>query len=224
MRIIHQFELLKSHLFSDHAFCKFFTVGGKLSINILSNSNCIYDEKSLLVPTGQCSNRFEPWTEISFFFFFSRLAETEKKKVETKKGEQEEKIVTGKQQSVESCAAYFSYSTFDFHCGIKLVSFKSASAFADQLQSSYQLQISFSLQIIFKSASVNFSLQISFNFFRIAGSVMLKNEKFQMQQMKLKRWGSSEKGVELGFGSRNEKALLMEREWSGGLEQGLGQN
>ena len=33
---------------------------------------------------------------------------------------------------------------FDFHCGIKLVSFKSASAFADQLQSSYQLQISFS--------------------------------------------------------------------------------
>ena len=52
---------------------------------------------------------------------------------------------------------------------------------------------------------------------------MLKNEKFQRQQMKLKRWGSSEKGVELGFGLRNEKALLMEREWSGGAEQGLGQ-
>ena len=51
---------------------------------------------------------------------------------------------------------------------------------------------------------------------------MLKNEKFQMQQMKLKRWGSSEKGVELGFGLRNEKVLLMEREWSGGVEQGLG--
>ena len=36
--------------------------------------------------------------------------------------------------------------------------------------------------------------------------------------------GSSEKGVELGFGLRNEKALLIEREWSGGVEQGLGQN
>ena len=31
-------------------------------------------------------------------------------------------------------------------------------------------------------------------------------------------------GVELGFGLRNEKALLMEREWSGGVEQGLGKN
>ena len=33
---------------------------------------------------------------------------------------------------------------FDFHCEIKLVSFRSASAFADQLQSSDQLQIIFS--------------------------------------------------------------------------------
>ena len=41
--------------------------------------------------------------------------------------------------------------------------------------------------------------------------------------MKLKRWGSSEKGVELGLVLRNEKALLMEREWSGGVELGLGQ-
>ena len=55
-------------------------------------------------------------------------------------------------------------------------------------------------------------VQISFSFCRIAGSVMLKNKKFQRQQMKLKRWGSSEKRVELGFGLRNEKALLMERE------------
>ena len=133
--------LLKSHLFSDHSFCKYFDVGGKLSINILSNSNCICDEKSLLVPTGQCSNRFEPRTEISFFFFFYRLSKTEKKKVETKKGEQEENIVTGKQQGVESCAASCSASTFDFHCGIKLVSFRSASTFADQLQSSDQLQL-----------------------------------------------------------------------------------
>ena len=135
--------LLKSHLFSDHAFCKFFAVGGKLSINILSNSNCIGDEKSLLVPTGQCSKRFEPRTEFLFFFFY-RLAETEKKKVETKKGEQEEKIVTGKQQGAESCAASCSASTFDFHCRIKLVSFRSASSFANQIQSSNQLQISFS--------------------------------------------------------------------------------
>ena len=52
---------------------------------------------------------------------------------------------------------------------------------------------------------------------------MLKKENFQRQQMKLKRWGSSEKGLELGFGLRNEKALLMERAWSGGVEQGLGQ-
>ena len=41
--------------------------------------------------------------------------------------------------------------------------------------------------------------------------------------MKLKRWGSSEKGVELGFGLRNEKDSLMERERSGGVELGLGQ-
>ena len=64
------------------------------------------------------------------FFFFYRLAETEKKKVETKKGEQ--KIVTGKQQGAKICAASCSASTFDFHCGIKLVSFRPVSAFADQ--------------------------------------------------------------------------------------------
>ena len=54
---------------------------------------------------------------------------------------------------------------------------------------------------------------------------MLKNEKFQRQKMKLKRWGPGiiRKGVELGFGLRNEKASLMEREWSGGVELGLGQ-
>ena len=40
--------------------------------------------------------------------------------------------------------------------------------------------------------------------------------------MKLKRWGSSEKGVELGFGLRNEKPSLMEKKWSGGVELGLG--
>ena len=35
--------------------------------------------------------------------------------------------------------------------------------------------------------------------------------------------GSSEKGVELGFGLRNEKASLMEKERSGGVVLGLGQ-
>ena len=54
-------------------------------------------------------------------------------------------------------------------------------------------------------------------------TVILKNEKFQRQQMKLKRWRSFEKGVELGFGLRNEKDSLMEREHSGGVELGLGQ-
>ena len=41
--------------------------------------------------------------------------------------------------------------------------------------------------------------------------------------MKLKRWGSSEKGVELRFGLRNEKASLMEGKRGGGVELGLGQ-
>ena len=53
-----------------------------------------------------------PGLKFPFFFLFYRLAETEKKKVETKKGEQEEKIVTGdKQQGAESCAASCSTST-----------------------------------------------------------------------------------------------------------------
>ena len=167
--------LLKSHLFSDHAFCKFFDVGGKLSINILSNSNCICDEKSLLVPTGQCSNRFEPRTEISFFFFLLSIGRNGEKEGRIKKrgaGRKDRyRKTTGRGKL---CCILLSFN-------FRLPLWNKTCFF----------QISFSFcrsASVFRSASVNFSLQISFSFCRIVGSIMLKNEKFQIQQMKLKRW------------------------------------